>query len=185
MIPYCLRHIQIDRNRHISNEDPEITHIYTFFAYSSKYGSFFKYIVRAEKFGDCFAIKFYCARCKHSEYKYSRVLNVFSVIETKRIMETCASVIPDVLKRYPDSSFVFNGSRTHDHSNYVEGVQRTQRYRIYIELVRRLFGEEVFSIINYDESSSCIFINRKSYPDISLAKIRIYDMFADIYQIVF
>lgn len=99
-------------------------------------------------------------------------------------METCASVIPDILKHNPGCSFAFNGSRTYDRSNYVEGPQKTQRYRIYIELVRRLFGEEVFSITNYDDSSSCLFINRFSNPDVEAAKTRIYDMFANIYQIV-
>lgn len=184
MTAYNLRHIQIDRKRDVSNGDPEITHVYSFFAESSKYDSLFKYIVRAEKYNDCFAIKYYCTRCKHSEYKYSRVLNLFSAIETKRIMETCASVIPDILRRYPDSSFVFNGSRTYDRSDYIEGPYKTQRYRIYMELVRRLFGEKIFHISYYDDSSSCIFVNRSANKDVEMAKKRIFDMFADIYQIV-
>lgn len=184
MTPYSLRYIQIERKRQNLNGDPEITHVYSFFAESRKYGCFFKYIVRAEKYNDCFAIKYYCTRCKHSEYKYSRVLNLFSAVETKRIMETCAAVIPDILQRYPNTSFAFNGSRTFDRANYIEGYEKTQRYRIYIELVRRLFGEEVFHIVNYDESSSCIFVNRKSNTDVQAAKIRIFDMFANIYQIV-
>ncbi|MDE6650412.1 MAG: hypothetical protein K2K45_10835 [Muribaculaceae bacterium] len=99
-------------------------------------------------------------------------------------METCASVIPNLLIQYPDCSFAFNGSRTYDKANYVEGPQKTQRYRIYIELVRRLFGEEMFNIINFDESSSCLFINRHSNNDVDAAKTRIFDMFANIYQIV-
>lgn len=184
MDPYILRHIQIDRKRECSEGDPELTHIYSFWAKSGKYNCFFKYIVRVEKYFDCFAIKYYCSRCKHSEYKYSRVLNLFSAIETKQIMETCASVIPDILKCYPDSSFAFNGSRTFDVADYIEGPYRTQRYRIYIELVRRLFGEEVFHIAHYDDSSSCIFVNRRANPDVEQARNRIFNMFADIYQIV-
>lgn len=184
MEPFLLRHIQIDRKKEISDGDPELTHIYSFFASSSKYNCLFKYIVRAEKYDDCFAIKYYCSRCKHSDYKYSRVLNLFTAPETKRIMETSASVIPDILKRYPYSSFSFNGSRTFDRANYIEGPNKTQRYRIYIELVRRLFGEEVFYIAHYDNSSSCIFVNRRANPDVESAKERIFDMFADIYQIV-
>ena len=184
MEPYILRLIQIDRKRDTSNGDPAITHVYTFFAKSSKYNSLFKYIVRAEKYDDCFAIKYYCSRCKHSEYKYSRVLDLFSAVETKQIMKTCASVIPEILKQYPNASFAFNGSRTYDQANYVEGPHKTQRYRIYTELVRRLFGEKVFHITHFDDSSSCLFINRKVNPDIEAAIIRIYDMFADIYQII-
>ncbi len=184
MIPYSLRHIQIDRSRQVVFGDPELTHIYSFFAKSSKYNCFFKYIVRAEKYKDCFAIKYYCSRNKHSEYKYSRVLNLFSAPETKRIMETCASVIPDILQQYPSSSFAFNGSRTSDCADYIESPHKTQRYRIYMELVRRLFGEKVFHIACYDDSSSCIFINREANPDIENAKLRIFNMFANIYQIV-
>lgn len=184
MTPYLLKHIQIDRKREVSSGEPIITHIYSFFAKSSKYNSLFKYIVRAEKYDDCFAIKYYCSRCKHSEYKYSRVLNLFTAIETKHIMETSASVIPDILKRYPECSFAFNGSRTFDCANYIEGHYKTQRYRIYIELVRRLFGEEFFHIAHYDNSSSCIFVNRHSNQDVISAQKRIFDMFSDIYQIV-
>ena len=183
MPPYTLRFIQIDRKRDTSKGDPEITHIYSFFAESSKYKSLFKYIARAEKYDDCFAIKYYCSRCKHSEYKYSRVLDLFTAVETKRIMETCASVIPDILRQYPNSSFAFNGSRTYDRANYIEGPHKTQRYRIYTELIRRLFGEKIFYITHFDESSSCIFINRKANNNIESAKTRIYDMFANIYQI--
>ena len=177
---YCLRHIQTDRARS-GSDDPELSYIYSFFAESKKYNSLFKYIVRAEKFQDCFAIKYYCTRIKHSEYKYSRVLNFFSAIETKRIMEAAASVIPIILKTYPSASFAFNGSRTYDRSDYIEGEYCTQRYRIYVELVRRLFGEEVFYITNFDNSSSCIFVNRSANTDVEAAKIRIYDMFANIF----
>lgn len=184
MTPYVLKHIQIDRKRDTSNGDPEITHIYSFFAESKKYNSLFKYIVRAEKYEDCFAIKYYCSRCKHSEYKYSRVLNLFSAMETKRIMETSASVIPDILNRYPNSSFAFNGSRTFDRSAYIEVPRNTQRYRIYKELVRRLFGEEIFYIDHYVDSSSCIFVNRIANEDVFEAQNRIYKMFSEIYEIV-
>ncbi len=184
MAPYVLKHIQIDRKKSLSNGDPEITHIYSFFAESKKYNSLFKYIVRAEKYKDCFAIKYYCSRCKHSEYKYSRVLNLFSATETKRIMETSASVIPDILKRYPNCSFAFNGSRTFDRSEYIEVPRNTQRYRIYKELVRRLFGEEIFYIDHYVDSSSCIFVNRKANHDVNVAQKRIYNMFSEIYEIV-
>lgn len=183
MIPYLLRFIQIDRMGDVSKGDPELTLIYSFFAESSKYKPLFKYIVRAEKYEDCFAIKYYCSRCKHSEYKYSRVLNLFNAVETKRIMETCASVIPDILRQYSESSFAFNGSRTFDSANYIEGPHNTQRYRIYMELVKRLFGDKIFEIVFYDEASSCIFVNRYANPDTEYTQKRIFDMFANIYQI--
>ena len=184
LTPYSLRFIQTERGRGIGDGDPDIIRIYTFFAASSKYGCRFKYVVRAERYNDCFAIKYYCTRNKHSEHKYSRVLDFFSSTETKRLMETCARVIPLLLSAYPGSSFAFIGSQTHDRAGYVEGPRRTQRYRIYVELVRRLFGEEVFDISQHEDSSACIFVNRSVNKDTEAARQRIYGMFAGIYDIV-
>ena len=182
-LPYQLRYIQTDRGCKARINDPEITCIYSFFAKSDKHKCLFKYIIRTELYGDCFAIKYYCTRNKHSEHKYSQVLNFFSPIESKRVMEICASVIPIVLEKYPHASFAFNGSRTYDRADYIEGPRRTQRYRIYIELVRRLFGEKIFDISLYDNSSACLFVNRAANPNIGAARTRIYNMFANIYEI--
>ena len=180
---YELKYIQKDCFGKQDATNPELTHIFSFFAYSEKYSSYFKYIVRAEKYQDCFAIKYYCTRVKHSEYKYSRVLNLFSAPEVRRIMVTVASVIPIILSKYPAASFAFNGSRTYDRNNYVEGLQNTQRYRIYIELVRRLFGETQFYITHYDESSACIFVNRSANDDTVEASARVFEMFSSIFYL--
>ena len=96
-------------------------------------------------------------------------------------MEVTASIIPEILKIDPLASFAFNGSRTCDRKNYIEGIECTQRYRIYIELVRRLFGDKVFYITNFDKTSACIFVNRKANADVEAATKRIFDMFADIF----
>lgn len=98
-------------------------------------------------------------------------------------MEICASIIPALLTDYADASFAFNGSRTYDRADYIEDAQNTQRYRIYIEIVKRLFGEEIFHISHYDNSSACIFVNRAANADVESAQQRIYDMFAKIYNI--
>lgn len=182
-VPYVLKHIQTDKPLRPADGDPEQVHVFSFFAESSKYNCVFKYIVRAEKFKDCYGIKYYCTRNKHSEHKYSRVLNFFSGTEVKRIMEVAASVIPKILAIDAYASFAFNGSRTYDHADYIEGPRRTQRFRIYMEIVRRLFGEKVFYITYFDDSSSCIFVNRRANPDIYAAKIRIYSMFAELFEI--
>lgn len=158
-------------------------YVFSFFAESKKYNCLFKYIVRVEKFQDCYAIKYYCTRNKHSEYKYSRVLNFFSAMEVKRIMSVAASVIPKILAVDACASFAFNGSRTYDRADYIEKPQSTQRYRIYQEIVRRLFGDQVFEIIHFDDSSSCIFVNKHANSDVEAAKIRIYNMFANIFTI--
>lgn len=180
---YFLKHIQTDRRSASAFGTPNQVHIYSFFAESSKYNCVFKYIIRVEKFQDTYAIKYYCTRNKHSEYKYSRVLNFFSCTEVKKIMEIAASVIPLILAADHKASFVFNGSRTCDEYDYIEGPRCTQRFRIYMEIVRRLFGEEVFYITYFNDSSSCIFVNRSANPDINKAKIRIYNMFANIFEI--
>ena len=44
-------------------------------------------------------------------------------------MEVAASIIPEILKIDPLASFAFNGSRTCDRKNYIEGIECTQRYR--------------------------------------------------------
>ena len=99
-------------------------------------------------------------------------------------MELCASVIPLLLKEHPTASFAFNGSRTYDRANYIEEPENTQRYRIYVELVRRLCGPDVFQISLYNQSSSCIFVNRRANADVAAAQQRIFDMFANIFLIV-
>lgn len=180
--PYVVKRIQIDKARKGAADDPDLTLVYSFFAESEKYKSCFKYIIRAEKFKDCYAIKYYCTRAKHSDYKYSRVLNFFSAVETKRLMVVVASIIPEILTEDPLASFAFNGSRTYDRKNYIEGIECTQRYRIYIELVRRLFGDKVFYITNHDRSSACIFVNRRANRDVEAATKRIFEMFADIFR---
>lgn len=172
------------RSQKLINDDAELTYIYSFFAYSRKYACAFKYIIRAELYSDCFAMKYYCTRCKHSDHKYSRVLDLFSASETKRIMETCAAIIPRILKKHPTASFAFMGSRTRDKNNYIESPDKTQRYRIYCELTRRLFGEEVFYISMFDGISGCIFVNRSANPDILAGKDRIFRMFSTLFRLI-
>lgn len=97
-------------------------------------------------------------------------------------MQTCASVIPVLLTWHPNASFAFMGSQTFDKNEFVESRINTQRFRIYRELVRRLFGDEIFYICEYLELSSCIFVNKKANHDIKHAQKRIYNMFASIYD---
>ena len=178
---YSLELIQRHNPSDIS-EGYRFCYIFSFWAYSTKYNAPFKYIVRAEAHEDCFAIKYYCSVNKHSKNKYYRILNLFSASETKQIMQVCASVIPLILKWHPNASFAFMGSQTFDKNEFIENRINTQRFRIYRELVRRLFGDEIFYICEYIELSSCIFINRKANPNIQLAQNRIYNIFTSIYN---
>lgn len=62
-------------------------------------------------------------------------------------------------------------------------MSETQRYRIYRELVRRLFGPGVFYISQHDDISACIFVNRLANPDYLAAEQRICRQFAMIFDI--
>lgn len=178
---YCLKFVQSDK-AHNKNDGFEYCYVYKFFAWSCKYKCAFKYIIRAEAHDDCFAIKYYCVRNKHSEYKYSRVLNFFSPIEVKRIMEVCASVIPIILKIHPNASFCFLGSQSMDESGRIEGRSNTQRYRIYCELVRRIFGDKLFYITLHNEVSGCVFVNKRFNSNYADSEKRIVAYLSEIYD---
>lgn len=156
--------------------------IYKFFAYSKRYQLYFKYIIRAEAYKDCFAIKFYCARQKHSENKYSLILNAFNANELFHILYCVASVIPRLLITHPGSSFCFMGARTFDLRGKVEDKENNQRYRIYSEIAKNLFGEEVLEFRTSDNLSSCLFINKLQNQDILAAEKRIIDYFYSIFN---
>lgn len=171
--------IQVDKS--VGSSSFEICYIFKFFAYSKKLNSKFKYIIRAEAYNDCFAIKFYCARAKHSNFSYSRILNIFSPPEVKNILITTASVIPFLLKINPNASFCFMGSQTRDKLGFIEDRNSTQRFRIYINLIKHIFGDSVFFIKTYPLISSCLFINRNN-NDLMEAEKRIIDNLSSIYD---
>lgn len=160
----------------------DFCYVYKFFAKSKKYNSIFKYIIRAEAHKDCFAVKFYCSRQKHSEDKYSKILNVFNSRETFQIFYCVASVIPQILIKHPGSSFCFMGSRTFDVHGKVEDKENNQRYRVYKEISRNLFGNEILEFKTSDKMSSGFFINKLSNSNILEAEKRIVDYFYSIYD---
>lgn len=156
--------------------------VYKFFAYSKKYNTKFKYIIRAEAHKDCFAIKFYCSRAKYSLDKYSKILNVFSASEVKKILSCVSQVIPIILKINPLASFCFMGAQTIDRNGRKEKIENTQRFRIYKEIIKRLFGDNIFEIITFKKSSSVLFINKNAYSDLTEAKKLILDNLYSIYD---
>ena len=157
-------------------------YIYKFFAYSKLYNSYFKYIIRAEAYKDCFAIKFYCARQKHSEEKYSKILNAFNARETFQIFYCVALIIPQLLILHPGSSFCFMGARTLDKKGKIENKENNQRYRVYSEISRNLFGKNIFELRMSDNLSSGFFINKLSNKNIEEAEKHLVNYFYNIFN---
>lgn len=156
--------------------------IYKFFAYSNASGLFFKYIVRAEAYKDCFAIKFYNSRQKHSEHKYSLILDAFNAKETFQIFYAVASIIPQLLITHPGSSFCFMGAPTFDGSGKIESKENNQRYRIYSEIAKNLFGNDVLELRVSERLSSGFFINKLSNKDPQAAEKRIVEYLYSIFD---
>jgi len=98
--------------------------------------------------GDFFAVKFYCKKDRHSDFKYSKIINKGDI---GNILITCAKAIPLLLKDYPQASFGFIGSRTVDEdSQKVESFINNQRFRIYKQLILLKFGEQTFAYFAYE-----------------------------------
>ena len=160
----------------------DFCYIYKFFAFSKKYNLFFKYIIRAEAHKDCFAIKFYCSRLRHSENKYSLILNAFSIKETFQIFYCVASVIPQILIKNPGSSFCFIGATTYDIHGKVENKENNQRYRVYSEISRNLFGKDILEFRVSEKLSCGFFINKLKNKNLKSAEKRIVEYMYSIYN---
>lgn len=137
---YELKFIQKDVCR--DETAHQFTYVYKFYSPLTGY----HYIVRAEYHTeDVFGVKFYCKKDRHSEYKYSKLINKGDV---GNILITCAKAIPMILQEHPTSSFGFIGSRTLDRlSGKVESYYNNQRFRVDREVVAYKFGIVTFEHI--------------------------------------
>lgn len=151
------------------------TLVYKFYSPVTRYF----YILNADYHeGDVFAIKFYCKKDRHSDYKYSKIINKG---DAGNILVTCAYVIPNLLKEYPSASFGFTGSRTVDvRSNKVEPFQNNQRFRTYKYLIALKFAAKTFAHFAYEKISSYLLVNKKN-ADIEAKERELVKMFAEIY----
>lgn len=149
------------------------SYIYKFYSPVTRYN----YIVRAEYHRtDIFSVKFYCKKDRASEFKYSLIINKGDL---GNIIMTCAKVIPLLLDHYPTASFAFAAARSYDvKSKKTEPLFRTQRYRLYCEMVPKKFGQQTFSHHTNDDISSYLLYNRQS--KFSLNEIE--DMFKETYN---
>ncbi len=140
-----------------------------------------KYIVRAELYEhNTFVVKYYAAIHKKLENKYNLLTNKHKAI---KIFITCASILPILLKKYPDFSFAFNGSRMIDlASNKIESYNQNQRFRIYSFIADAMIGRETFEHYAFPEMSSYLLINKKSCSDTDLMKENIKNMFLNTFN---
>ena len=150
--------------------------IYKFYSPVTKY----YYILHADYHkGDFFAIKFYCKKDRHSEFKYSKIINRGDV---GNILMTCVKVIPILLKDYPTASFGFIGSRSIDElSQKVEPYINNQRFRIYSNLIFLKFGEKTFAHFSYVQFSGYLLVNRQN-GDIKIKEKEFVKMLSATYN---
>jgi hypothetical protein len=116
------------------------TLVYKFYSPITKYF----YILNADYHReDVFAIKFYCKKGRHSDYKYSKIVNKGDV---GNILITCSKVVPRLLKDYPTASFGFGAARSVDRrNNTIESYIANQRFMVYTKLVAHKFGNITFT----------------------------------------
>lgn len=156
--------------------------VYNFFSTPSGGTQKLKYIVRAEAHEDVFAIKFYAARDRKLDNKYNRIINTHGYKGAIKIFMTCASIIPLLMKDYPNSSFVINGARSIDlEKDKIEEEQNNQRFRIYRSIATRLIGEQIFAHFQFSEISSYLLVKRDG-QDVEKKKDSIKNMFLSRYE---
>ena len=154
--------------------------VYKFYTESTNRCQSLKYILRVEAYEDVFAIKFYVARDRSLDDKYNRIIKAHDYRNVSRIFITCASIIPVLLKQYPNASFAVNGAESVDlESDKMESRNKNQRFRIYRTIALNLFGRETFEHFQYEHISSYLLINRAGCEDIEIKAEQIKKMFLD------
>lgn len=142
-----------------------------------------KYIIRAEAHDKVFAIKFYAARDKKLDNKYNRTLGVYDYTSALRIFVTCASLIPELMKDFPEYSYIVNGARTIDINKKIESESETQRFRVYRALATKIIGTSLFEHYQFKEISSYLLVRKQPNIDTEEEKNKIKQMFLDRYNI--
>ena len=172
--PYDIQFVQ--RSSCQKGDDFDFVYIYKFFGHNR-----LKYILRAEQFkNNVFSIKFYADKDKGRDDKYYRLTNNYNAA---RVIVTCASVIPLLLKDNPTASFCFNASRSRDEiEQMIEPRENNQRYRLYKYAVPVFFGNAAFEHYAFDEVSSYLLVNKNATPNPDDLKDTIKDMFLELYE---
>ncbi len=162
----------------------DFAYIYKFFSTKTDSQQSLKYIIRAENHDNVFAIKFYAARDKKLDTKYSRVVNANSIINTLNIFKTCAQIIPLLSKDFPTHSFIIKGQSGFDtFNNRIEDDCNNQRYRIYRNLAKYFITNNKFEHFIFEEISTYLLVN-KHCNNVIDEKNKIKDMFISRYDIL-
>lgn len=151
---YELVFVQKDRIKKRGNHLE--SYIFKFFSTKSKT----KYILKADYHKqNIFAIKFYPKIYKYlDDKKYHRISNLGDV---SNVLITCIKVIPELLNKFPGSSFCFIASPSIDKtSDRFEGFRMNQRFRIYRQLVIQKIGSETFEHFEFNEVSAYLLANK-------------------------
>lgn len=177
---YPLKFIQKDNSK--DGSDHLFTLVYKFFCTESK----LHYILRAEYHAEnVFGIKFYCQKDSKSDHKYNKIINRNGYSAVINIFETCLSLIPELLEKYPDCSFGLLSSRTIDFSNpkkLTEDLVRNQRYRVYTAFIRQRIRGKTFTHFQYPKISAYLLVNNSENAD--LKELRIKEMFERTYATI-
>lgn len=99
-----------------------------------------------------YAVKFHLKRHRNSPDKYSIMTGTG---EPRRIINTCVSIMLEIAKEDPRSSFGFIGSNMID-----ENINCTKRYKVYRTLMLTYFSDVHFTHKTNEEKSSYLLIRK-------------------------
>lgn len=181
--PYELKQIQIDHSPK-ANELFEECFIFKFFTDEQTKGGKTRYIARAEVYGECIAVKFY-PQSADEDHRYSTSTNRFTTKGALKVIITCASLIPIMMKRYPNASFVIKASEGIDlQTNMEEPENNNQRFRIYRNVLMSVIGDKNFQHCEYSDVSIYFLINRRDCDDMLEKRDRIKKEMIDRFNLV-
>lgn len=143
-------------------------YIYVFFIefVDNRTGKFcrLKYVGRAERLGETIAVKFYASRDRKSQYdKYSLAHGQLGVKAVMEIFHNCLRIISEMMKKFPDCSFVFKGAEGYDPSTRKwEDERENQRFRIYRSYLSKTIGTNNFDHYHISENSIYLLVKKGS-----------------------
>lgn len=121
-----------------------------------------KYVARAEKLGEVYAVKFYASRDRKSRHdKYSLAHKQLGVGAVLSIFNICLDIVVITMQADPDCSFVFKGAEAYDpNTQKWEDERENQRFRIYRSYLSKKVGSKVFAHFHYPENSIYLLVRR-------------------------
>ena len=123
-----------------------------------------KYIIRAEIIDEIIAVKFYASRDRKSPYdKYSLAHGQLGVRAVMEIFDNCLKVISEMIKKFPEYSFVFKGAEGYDPTTHRwEDESENQRFRIYRSYLSKRIGTKQFEHFHIPENSIYMLVKKES-----------------------